>query len=94
MIYNPKVAVLLDKAVRHLWCSQCTEAKVEIPSGDIGFVRAGIGADISIDSFPATDFGVLEGKVQKLGSDALPPEPSKQQLNAVTPQQFLSKVKA
>ena len=30
------------------------EAKVEIPSSDIGFVRKGMPADISIDSFPAT----------------------------------------
>ena len=49
------------------------EAKVEIPSDQIGFVRVGMPADLSIDSFPATDFGVLEGKVKKIGSDALPP---------------------
>tara|TARA_B100001939_G_scaffold348112_1_gene372748 strand:- start:5454 stop:6602 length:1149 start_codon:yes stop_codon:yes gene_type:complete len=51
------------------------EARVEIPSSDIGFVRVGQSADISIDSFPATDFGVLEGKVRRLGSDALNPDP-------------------
>jgi hemolysin D len=50
------------------------EAKVEVPSADIGFVRVGMPADISIDSFPATDFGVLEGKVLQVGSDALPPD--------------------
>jgi HlyD family secretion protein len=33
---------------------------------------------LNIDSFPATDFGVLEGKVKQVGSDALPPDPSKQ----------------
>ena len=55
------------------------EAKIEIPSSDIGFVRKNMKADISIDSFPATDFGVLEGKVEQLGSDALPPDPAKQQ---------------
>ena len=49
------------------------EADVEIPSNKIGFVRVGQPADISIDSFPASDFGVLEGKVQSVGSDALPP---------------------
>jgi HlyD family secretion protein len=55
------------------------EAKVEIPSGDIGFVRQGMPVDISIDSFPATDFGVLEGTVRQVGSDALPPDAAKQQ---------------
>ena len=49
-------------------------ARVEIPSTDIGFVRIGQPVDISIDSFPATDFGVLEGSVVKVGSDALEPE--------------------
>ena len=50
------------------------EADVEIPSNKIGFVRIGQAADISIDSFPASDFGVLEGTVQSVGSDALPPD--------------------
>ena len=50
------------------------EADVEIPSNKIGFVRIGQPADISIDSFPASDFGVLEGTVQSVGSDALPPD--------------------
>ena len=51
------------------------KARVEIPSGNIGFVKVGQAADLSIDSFPATDFGVLEGKVKTIGSDALPPDP-------------------
>ncbi|QNJ10245.1 HlyD family secretion protein [Synechococcus sp. M16.1] len=49
------------------------QAKVEIPSSQIGFVKVGMPADLSIDSFPATDFGVLEGEVKSIGSDALPP---------------------
>lgn len=50
------------------------QAKVEIASSDIGFVRVGKPVDISIDSFPATDFGVLEGRLTSIGSDALPPD--------------------
>ncbi|MDB4337063.1 HlyD family efflux transporter periplasmic adaptor subunit [bacterium] len=50
------------------------QANVEVPSRDIGFVRVGMPADISIDSFPSTDFGVLEGTVKSVGSDALPPD--------------------
>tara|TARA_B100000674_G_scaffold136898_1_gene106534 strand:+ start:5751 stop:6929 length:1179 start_codon:yes stop_codon:yes gene_type:complete len=53
------------------------QASVEIPSSDIGFVKIGQKADISIDSFPATDFGVLEGRVESIGSDALPPDAQK-----------------
>ena len=54
------------------------QANVEVPSRDIGFVRVGMPADISIDSFPATDFGVLEGTVKSVGSDALAPDQQKQ----------------
>ena len=64
------------------------EAKVEVPSNKIGFVQvpldcpedraACMSADISIDSFPSSDFGVLKGKVTRIGSDALEPDPQKQ----------------
>ena len=53
------------------------EATIEIPSSDIGFVKIGQKADISIDSYPASDFGVLNGIVATIGSDALPPDQSK-----------------
>ena len=48
-------------------------AKVEIDSRLIGFINVGKLADISIDSFPASDFGAVKGTVTKIGSDALPP---------------------
>ena len=64
------------------------EAKVEVPSNKIGFVQMPNGcpkdrnscmdADISIDSFPSSDFGVLKGKVTRIGSDALEPDPQEQ----------------
>jgi len=54
------------------------KAKVEIDSSKIGFVRVGKPVDISIDSFPSSDFGVLEGSVKRIGSDALPPDQMKQ----------------
>ena len=50
-------------------------AKIEIDSRSIGFVSEGKKAEISIDSFPASDFGVIEGVVTRIGSDALPPNP-------------------
>lgn len=54
------------------------KAKVEIDSSKIGFVRAGKPVEISIDSFPSSDFGVLHGTLQRIGSDALPPDQLKQ----------------
>lgn len=49
------------------------KAKVEVDSSKIGFVRTGQIVDVSIDSFPASDFGVVEGRIRRIGSDALPP---------------------
>ena len=64
------------------------EACVEVPSNKIGFVQvpkgcpedraACMSADISIDSYPSSDFGVLRGKVTRIGSDALEPDPQQQ----------------
>ena len=54
------------------------KAMVEIDSSKIGFVRVGKPVDISIDSFPSSDFGVLHGTVKRIGSDALPPDQLKQ----------------
>ena len=61
------------------------QAEVEVPSNKIGFVQVSQGcpenrdacmaADISIDSFPSSDFGVLRGRVTRIGSDALEPDP-------------------
>ena len=71
------------------------EAKLEVPSNKIGFVQVPPGcpaerdacmdADISIDSFPSTDFGVLKGKVTRIGSDALEPDPQKQRDELIFP---------
>ena len=49
------------------------EADIEIPSNKIGFVKVGMPVEISIDSFPSSDFGVIEGNIKKIGSDALAP---------------------
>lgn len=53
------------------------EARVEVPSREIGFVSINKPAEISIDSFPASDFGVMHGTVRRIGSDALPPDQMK-----------------
>jgi len=50
------------------------EARVEVASSDIGFVSVGRPVEISIDSYPSSDFGALRGTIRKIGSDALPPD--------------------
>jgi len=61
------------------------KAKVEIPSRSIGFVAVGKPVDISIDSFPSTDFGVLHGSVTRIGSDAKPPDAAQGQTEYLFP---------
>jgi len=77
---SPGYAAQGTEAVMKIVPLNALEAKVEIQNSDIGFVHTGMPVDISIDSFPATDFGVLEGTVRQVGSDSLPPDPAKQEL--------------
>ena len=50
------------------------QARVYLPNNVIGFVRVGQRADISLDTFDASDYGRLQANVQSIGSDALNPE--------------------
>ena len=47
------------------------EADIMIPSKKIGFVKVGMPVDISIDSFPSSDFAALKGTVNSIDSDVL-----------------------
>ena len=50
------------------------QAKVYIPNDAIGFIKPGQGADISLTSFNASDYGHLPATVKQVGSDALTPD--------------------
>ena len=47
-------------------------ADVNIPSNKIGFVNKGAQVEVSIDAFPASDFGTLRGKITSISSSSLP----------------------
>lgn len=49
-------------------------AEVDVTNADIGFVSKGQKADVRIDSFPFSEFGDIKGTVERIGSDALPPD--------------------
>ena len=49
------------------------QAKVFLPNRAIGFVRVGQRADLSLDTFPASDYGRIPAVVASVGSDALTP---------------------
>lgn len=55
--------------------SNALQAKVEISNSDIGFIRPGLPVTVGVDSFPAGEFGYIQGTLTSLGSDALPPDP-------------------
>lgn len=74
---NPGFSAQTSEPVLKIVPFDRLEARVEVASNDIGFVSMGKEADISIDSFPATDFGVLTGTVRRIGSDAIPPDQMK-----------------
>lgn len=58
------------------------EAKVFLPSKVIGFLEAGQRAELSLDTFPAADYGHLEATVLRIGSDALTPDEMRNSLGA------------
>ena len=51
-------------------------AEVFVPNKDIGFVKVGQKAKVRIDAFPFTRYGEIDGSVQTIGADALPPSGS------------------
>jgi hemolysin D len=63
-----------QKPVLRLVPTDSLQAKVYLPNNVIGFVRVGQQADISLDTFDASDYGRLRATVKRIGSDALNPE--------------------
>ena len=49
-------------------------ASLKIPNSDIGFVKVGQKVSIAVDSFPSGEFGYIAGTLERIGSDALPPD--------------------
>ncbi|MCU0569635.1 MAG: HlyD family efflux transporter periplasmic adaptor subunit [Oculatellaceae cyanobacterium Prado106] len=49
-------------------------AEVFITNQDIGFVKEGMPVDVRVDSFPFSEFGDIKGTIERIGSDALPPD--------------------
>ncbi len=66
--------VSTDQVLLKLVPSNALQAKVEISNSDIGFIRPGLPVTVGVDSFPAGEFGYIQGTLTSLGSDALPPD--------------------
>jgi multidrug efflux pump subunit AcrA (membrane-fusion protein) len=52
-------------------------AKVDITNRDIGFIHLGLGCQVEVASFPAREYGRIEGTLFFIGSDVLPPTQAK-----------------
>lgn len=47
--------------------------KVNVSNKDIGFIKTGQEVKVRVDTFPFTEYGEIEGAIQTIGADALPP---------------------
>ena len=87
LIKSPVKGYIFDlKPINQGYAAQMTEtivkvvpmgdlnAYLEVPSSDIGFIKKNMDVDISIDSYPASDFGVIKGKIYTIGKDSIRPE--------------------
>jgi len=77
-VFDSKLAryavINADQTVLKLVPANRLQASVEISDADIGFVRLGQAATVSVDSFPSGEFGYINGTLTKIGSDALSPD--------------------
>ena len=47
--------------------------EVNVSNQDIGFLRRGQNVKVRVNSFPYTEYGEIEGKINRIAADALPP---------------------
>ncbi len=77
-VFDNKVSrysvVTTDQVLLKIVPENRLQASLEISNADIGFVRIGMPVSLSVDSFPAGEFGYLKGTLTKIGSDALKPD--------------------
>ena len=47
--------------------------EVNVGNQDIGFIRPGKKVKVRVNSFPYTEYGEINGEINRIGADALPP---------------------
>jgi hemolysin D len=55
------------------------EVDAVVANQDVGFVEVGQEAEIKIDTFPFTRYGLIHGRVERISGDAVEEPPSEQQ---------------
>lgn len=76
---GPFSVVGTDQVLLKIVPENSLEANVEISNSDVGFVKVGMPASVSVDSFPSGEFGYIKGTLSSIGSDALKPDQTAQQ---------------
>lgn len=67
------------------------EIEAYLPNRDIGFVAAGQTAVIKVEAYPFTRFGIIDGHVTRVATDAIP-EPDAQQVEAAAAKELQSTI--
>lgn len=67
------------------------EIEAYLPNRDIGFVTAGQSAVIKVEAYPFTRFGLIEAKVLRVATDAIP-EPDANQVEAAATKELQSTI--
>ncbi len=65
------------------------EIEAYLPNRDIGFVEAAQTAVIKVEAFPFTRYGIIEGRVTRVATDAIP-EPDAQQIEGAAVKELQS----
>lgn len=71
---GPFSVVGTDQVLLKIVPANKLQAVVDIPGTDIGFIKVGMPASVSVDSFPSGEFGYIQGTLSRVGSDALKPD--------------------
>lgn len=70
---GPGFVVNASEPILKIVPSESLKAKVYITNKDIGFIQTGMPVDVRVDSYNFSEFGDIKGKIESIGSDALPP---------------------
>mgnify|MGYP002048737661 CR=1 FL=1 len=71
---SPYSVINANQVVLKLVPENHLEAKVSINNSDIGFVKIGMPVAVSVNSFPAGEFGYIDGTLSSIGLDVLKPD--------------------
>ncbi|MDA7623143.1 HlyD family efflux transporter periplasmic adaptor subunit, partial [bacterium] len=71
---SPYSVINANQVVLKLVPENQLEAKVSINNSDIGFVKIGMPVAVSVNSFPAGEFGYIDGTLSSIGLDVLKPD--------------------